>query len=77
MQLRSALRSSLSGARSWFAERAAWLVLGESMLVWCSGNVLYSLFLPDDIPVPSIADVAWLAAYPGFCAGLWLLFGPV
>ena len=55
------------------AERAAWLVLGVSMLVWCSGNVLYSVFLPDDIPVPSVADVAWLAAYPGFYVGLWLL----
>jgi hypothetical protein len=56
------------------AERGAWMVIGASMLLWCAGNVLWSFFLEEDVPIPSLADAAWLGAYPGFYLGLWMLF---
>ena len=47
-------------------ERWAWLGLGGGLLSWAVANTYYSLFVADldPVPVPSVADVLWLAFYP-------------
>src|SRR5471032_1742822 len=47
-------------------ERTAWALLGLGILLWAAGNVYYSLFLIDRVPlpIPSVADGLWLSQYP-------------
>ncbi|MEA2444046.1 MAG: hypothetical protein QOJ12_1338, partial [Thermoleophilales bacterium] len=56
------------------ADRIAWAVLGAGMLLWVAGEAWYTLFLAgaDQPPVPSVADVLWLAFYPCCYAALVL-----
>src|SRR4051812_36403755 len=54
------------------AERAAWLALGIGIGVWTAGRVVY-LAAEGDLPIPSIADVCWLAFYPAVYLGVILL----
>ena len=52
-------------------ERPAWLLLGGALLVWTAADTYYSLYVQDldPMPIPSIADVLWLAFYPfAYCA---------
>ena len=52
-------------------QRLAWGLLGISLLAWTGGDIIYSL--RPDLPVPSIADVGWLAFYPPAAAAVILL----
>jgi len=56
-------------------ERAAWLILGSSLLLWSAGNIYFTVFLFNDkqVPIPSLSDVAWLGFYPGAYLALGLL----
>ena len=47
-------------------DRIAWSLLALGMLLWVAGEAWYSLFLADieEPPIPSVADVLWLAFYP-------------
>jgi diguanylate cyclase len=56
------------------AERAAWIALGIGIGLWTSGRVVY-LALHEDgpVPVPSLADVGWLAFYPAVYLAVVLL----
>ena len=56
-------------------ERGPWLALGAGLLAWAAGNTFYALVLAERevVPVPSLADAGWLAAYPLFYAGIILL----
>lgn len=59
-------RSAAGGPR-------AWLLLGLAMLLWGLGEVLwtwYEVVQGDEVPFPSIADVAYLAAVPFAMAGV-------
>ncbi|MGD9736951.1 MAG: diguanylate cyclase [Solirubrobacterales bacterium] len=53
-------------------ERAAWLLIGAALLAWGAGEVYWTVALQGDaaVPVPSAADVAYLAYYPLAAAGL-------
>ncbi len=55
--------------------RAAWLTLGLGLAAWCAGEIVWTLTIADldEIPVPSAADVLYLAFYPAAYAGLVLL----
>jgi two-component system cell cycle response regulator len=56
-------------------ERAAWMVLGAGLLAWGAGEVYYSVALDGltEPPLPSVADVLWLAFYPCCYTGIVLL----
>jgi two-component system cell cycle response regulator len=57
-------------------ERAAWLLLGLGLLFWGFGIAYFTIVQWDlkVIPTPSPADGFWLAVYPPWYAGLFLLF---
>lgn len=53
--------------------RAAWSWLGVAMLLWGLGEVLwgyYEVVLGDEVPFPSIADIAYLGAVPFAVTGV-------
>ena len=56
----------LARARRVRAERGAWLFIGLGIASWAAGNVFYSLYVIDvlPLPIPSVADGLWLAQYP-------------
>jgi two-component system, cell cycle response regulator len=56
-------------------ERVAWLLIGAGLLSWSFGEIWYTAVLWDaeSIPVPSPADVGYLALVPFCLAGLTLL----
>jgi hypothetical protein len=56
-------------------ERAAWLILGSSLLLWAAGNIYFTIVLYNakHVPIPSLSDVAWLGFYPGAYLALGLL----
>jgi hypothetical protein len=49
----------------------AWSLLGIGLALWAAGDVMYSW--DPELPVPSVADVAWLAYYLPTAAALVLL----
>ncbi len=56
--------------------RWAWGLLGTSLLGWTIGDTIWSIYelgLDMEVPYPSVADVAYLAAYPFAFAGLFLI----
>ena len=56
------------------ADRGAWVLLGAACLAWTLGEVLwgfYELVLDREVPFPSAADAAYLAAIPLALAGVW------
>jgi diguanylate cyclase (GGDEF)-like protein len=57
------------------AERPAWACFAGGLMLWGLGDVYFAAFLWDlrDIPIPSPADVGYLALYPPLCTGLVLL----
>jgi len=57
------------------SDRIAWGLVGLGLLAWGVGDVYYALALADleDVPIPSIADVFYLAFYPFVYVGLALL----
>jgi diguanylate cyclase (GGDEF)-like protein len=56
-------------------ERVAWLLIGAGLLSWSLGEIWYTAVLwnADSIPVPSPADVGYLALVPFCLAGITLL----
>jgi signal transduction histidine kinase/CheY-like chemotaxis protein len=54
--------------RAWHvrAERWAWALVGIGIALWSAGDVYYSLFLTNRVPmpIPSVADGLWLSEYP-------------
>ena len=57
------------------AERGAWALMGFGILLWSAGSVSFEVLdaTLDVVPIPSAADVLWLAAYPVMYAALVLL----
>jgi diguanylate cyclase (GGDEF)-like protein len=57
------------------AERAAWALFALGLVCWGVGDLYFTVALWDlpVVPVPSLADVGYLALYPLFFAGLALL----
>jgi diguanylate cyclase (GGDEF)-like protein len=56
------------------ADRWAWALLGAACLAWTVGELLwgfYELVLDREVPFPSIADAAYLAAIPLALASVW------
>lgn len=75
----AAVVTALSGA--WIVLRAArgagdpvpWRYLGAAMALWGLGEVIwgyYEVILGDEVPFPSIADIAYLAAVPFAVVGV-------
>lgn len=63
----------LRSARGRSVDRAPWLLLGVAMLLWGLGEVLwgwYEVILGDEVPFPTVADIAYLGAVPFAVAGL-------
>jgi len=63
----------LRHARIRTADRAAWTLLGAGMVLWGVGEVIWGYFemvAGDDVPFPSVADIAYLGAVPFVVAGL-------
>lgn len=56
-------------------ERTGWTLIGAGLLAWSVGDLYYTLFLWDnhDVPVPSPADIGYLATIPLVFAGLILV----
>lgn len=56
-------------------ERLAWVMIGLGLTSWFAGDVYWTLFLQnlDSPPVPSPADLMYLAFYPASYVGLLLL----
>jgi diguanylate cyclase (GGDEF)-like protein len=56
-------------------ERAAWLLIGLSVLSWGAGEIYWTVFIEGNpsAPYPSPADLGYLAFYPLAYAGLALL----
>ena len=55
-------------------ERAAWLCLGTTLLLWAAGDFYYTLFLWDAaVRPPTVTDWLWLASYPFLYAAIALL----
>ena len=55
--------------------RLAWRLLGGCILLWAIGETIWcfcELVLDMELPYPSVADAAYLAAYPLAFAGLFL-----
>src|SRR3972149_3171758 len=62
------LASAISGR-----ERRSWLLLGAAILSWGLGQAVwsyYELFLTQETPFPSFADIGYLAMIPLAFAGL-------
>jgi two-component system cell cycle response regulator len=57
-------------------ERAAWLLIAFGVLLWGFGIGYFTIFQWDlkVIPTPSLADGFWLAVFPPWYAGVYLLF---
>ena len=57
-------------------ERTAWALFALGLLLWGVGDLYYTVALwdLDEIPIPSPADVGYLALYPLAYAGVVLLF---
>jgi diguanylate cyclase (GGDEF)-like protein/PAS domain S-box-containing protein len=69
----------LAAARSAGRVRAAWSFIGAALASWALAEMtwsVYELFLAQETPFPSIADVGYLAAVPLMCAGVLLLSSP-
>ncbi len=64
------LRAAVRGG-----ERLPWVVFGVALVSYGCGQIYYTFFLPEAAaaPVPSVADVLWLALYPAAFVGLVLL----
>ncbi|MGQ0831815.1 MAG: diguanylate cyclase domain-containing protein [Microthrixaceae bacterium] len=63
----------LRHARTHRTHRTAWTLLAGGMLLWGLGEVIWGYFelvAGDEVPFPSIADVAYLGAVPFVVAGL-------
>lgn len=62
-------------ARASGSERAAWLLIGTSVLAWAAGEIYWTLYIEGNpgAPYPSPADIGYLAFYPLAVAGLYLL----
>ena len=56
-------------------ERAAWLLIAAGIAVWTLGDLYWAVFLTEleEIPIPSPADVGYLAFVPLTFAGLVML----
>jgi two-component system cell cycle response regulator len=56
-------------------ERTPWLLLALAMALWTAGDLYYTFFLSEleTVPIPSIADVLYLAFYPIAYVALGLL----
>jgi diguanylate cyclase (GGDEF)-like protein len=48
------------------SEKRAWQSIGAGMVLWCLGNVWWSVFLGSQtvVTTPSVPDVLWLSSYP-------------
>jgi diguanylate cyclase (GGDEF)-like protein len=56
------------------AERTVWLALGTGIGLWTMGRVAYlALHEQGPVPIPSVADVSWLAFYPAVYLAVVLL----
>jgi diguanylate cyclase (GGDEF)-like protein len=57
-------------------ERNAWLLFGLGLLLWGLGIAYFTIFQWDlsVVPTPSPADGFWLAVYPPWYIGLFMLF---
>jgi len=57
------------------AERLQWVLLGCGLLLWTTGDLYYKFFLSglESVPIPSVADVFYLAFYPVSYVALALL----
>ena len=57
------------------SERAAWLLIGASILAWAAGEIYWTAYILDNpsAPYPSPADACYLAFYPLAYAGLVML----
>jgi two-component system cell cycle response regulator len=53
-------------------ERLAWALLGTGLLLWTGGEIFYSAAFAgsEEVPIPSLADVGYLAFYPLAYVGL-------
>lgn len=68
----------LHAARRDATHRRAWALLAVAMALWGLGEVLwtyYEVVRGDEVPFPSVADIAYLSAVPFAVAGL-LAFSP-
>lgn len=55
-------------------ERAAWLCLGTTLVLWAAGDFYYTLFLWDrTVQPPTVTDWLWLVSYPFLYASIALL----
>jgi diguanylate cyclase (GGDEF)-like protein len=56
-------------------QRTAWLLLGVGLTCWSAGDIWFTVFYTHDPspPVPSIADLGYLAIYPFAYAAIGLL----
>ena len=55
-------------------ERAAWLCLGTTLLLWAAGDFYYTMFLwNQNAAPPTVTDWFWLASYPFLYASIALL----
>ena len=52
-----------------------WLLFAISLALWCVGEGIWNYYLwtGQEVPYPSFADVAFLAAYPLMIAGVFVL----
>jgi diguanylate cyclase (GGDEF)-like protein/PAS domain S-box-containing protein len=69
----------LAAARSTARVRAAWFFIAAALASWSFAEMTwstYELFLGQETPFPSIADVWYLGAVPLMCAGVVLLSSP-
>ncbi|HMJ00621.1 MAG TPA: diguanylate cyclase [Gaiellaceae bacterium] len=56
-------------------ERLPWLLLSAALLLWTTGDLYYYFFLSglENVPIPSVADLFYLAFYPVSYVALALL----
>ncbi len=69
----------LAAARSTGRVRAAWFFIAAGLASWSFAEMIwstYELFLGQETPFPSMADVWYLAAVPLTCVGVLLLASP-
>jgi len=59
-------------------ERTSWLLLGAAIACWCAGSIYINTVLArsGEIPIPSLADVLFLAFFPLALGGLLLRLPP-
>src|SRR3954453_16235559 len=73
----SAAAASVLGARLFRPSlRLPWYLFGAGLLAFSVGDVLFNVYAfvwHSDPPVPSVADIFYLAGYPFLTAGLILL----